>query len=287
MSLYSIILVLPIFFVLYAVIGLLLDTRKRTVPFGQKRSDSFFRAIQEFASAVGGSSINQIFLKRGGFRQRLDELLMRSGYPLGWKAADLLFIKEFLVVIAAVIVWQTNPSDPLSWALALAMGFFLPDIVLKMRSTARQTSMQRALPGFVDLVALAVESGLDLVVSVERITEKMVPSALKEELQAFLQESRLGAARREILKRWAFRTGLADAQSLSSLIIQSEEMGTPLANVLRSYAEDMRNRRILRAEEIAGKIPVKILFPMMVFFFPIVFVIILGPMAVQFLKDYK
>ena len=169
----------------------------------------------------------------------------------------------------------------------MIMGFFLPDLLLRMRATGRQTAMQRALPGFVDLLALAVESGLDLVVSVERITEKMSPGALRDELQAFLQESRLGASRRDILQRWAFRTGLADAQSLASLIIQSEEMGTPLANVLRSYAEDMRNRRILRAEEIAGKIPVKILFPMMVFFFPIVFVIILGPMAVQFLKDFR
>lgn len=287
MNLYTLILVLPIFFVLYAAIGFLLDSRKRTVPFGQKRTDTFFHALREIASSVGGSSINQMFLKKGGFRQRLEELLMRSGYPLGWKAADLLFIKEFLVVIAAVVVWQTNPSDPLSWGIALIMSFFLPDLLLRMRATGRQTAMQRTLPGFVDLVALAVESGLDLVVSVERITEKMGPSPLKEELQAFLQESRLGASRREILQRWAFRTGLADAQSLASLIIQSEEMGTPLANVLRNYAEDMRSRRILRAEEIAGKIPVKILFPMMVFFFPIVFVIILGPMAVQFLKDYR
>ena len=71
------------------------------------------------------------------------------------------------------------------------------------------------------------------------------------------------------------------------MIIQSEELGTSLVTVLRSYTEDMRSRRILRAEEAAGKMPVKILFPMMVFFFPIVFVIIFGPLALNFMSTYK
>jgi tight adherence protein C len=115
----------------------------------------------------------------------------------------------------------------------------------------------------------------------------MKPTALRDEIQTLLQESRLGASRRDILKRWAHRTGLSDVQSLSSIIIQSEEMGSPLAGVMRNYAEDMRTRRILRAEELAGKIPVKILFPMLVFFFPIVFAIILGPVAMDFLKNFK
>jgi tight adherence protein C len=287
MNFSTIILALPLFMVLYKGIGMLLDTRRRTVPFGQKRSDSVFQAIRNVSGSVGGSSINQLFLKLGGFRQRLEELLMRSGYPFGWKAGDLLFTKELLVVVAAVAVWQWDPNEPLIWGIALIAGFMLPDIFLKIRSAERKGAMQRSLPGMVDLLALTVESGLDLMVAIERITDKMSRGALKEELQTLLQESRLGSSRRDILQRWAFRTGLGDAQSLSSLIIQSEEMGTPLANVLRNYAEDMRSRRILRAEEMAGKIPVKILFPMMVFFFPIVFVIILGPVALEFIKNYK
>ena len=191
------------------------------------------------------------------------------------------------MILSAVAVWQFDPNEPLAWAVAVLGGFLIPDLLLRLRAGERRTQMQRTLPGLVDLLALAVESGLDLVVSIERITEKMTRGPLREELQTLLQESRLGASRRDILKRWAFRTGLADAQSLSSLVIQSEEMGTPLANVLRNYAEDMRSRRVLRAEEIAGKIPVKILFPMMVFFFPIVFVIILGPVAMEIFKNTK
>ncbi len=294
MSFQTLILVFPIFLVLYGAVGMLLNMRKRTVPFGGQRAGTSFHALREFMTSIGASSINQAILKVGGFRQRLDELLMRSGYPFGWKAGDLLFMKEFLIILAAVTVWQLDPDNPISWCGGLLFGFMLPDVSLRFRAGERKASMQRALPGLVDLLALSIESGLDLVVAIERITEKMTHGALRDELQALLQESRLGASRREILQRWAYRTGLADAQcglsdaqSLASLIIQSEEMGTPLANVLRNYAEDMRSRRILRAEEIAGKIPVKILFPMMVFFFPIVFVIILGPMAVELLKSYK
>jgi tight adherence protein C len=287
MNFQTLILVLPIFLVLYGAVGLLLNMRKRTVSFGGQRSGTSFSALRDFITSIGGSSINQAILQVGGFRQRLDELLMRSGYPFGWKAGDLLFMKEFLVILAAVAVWQLDPDNPLSWCGGLLFGFLLPDLSLRYRAGERKAAMQRALPGLVDLLALSLESGLDLVVAIERITEKMAPGALREELQALLQESRLGASRREILQRWAYRTGLGDAQSLASLIIQSEEMGTPLATVLRNYAEDMRSRRILRAEEMAGKIPVKILFPMMVFFFPIVFVIILGPIAVDFFKNYK
>jgi tight adherence protein C len=115
----------------------------------------------------------------------------------------------------------------------------------------------------------------------------MKDNALKEELQTLIQENRLGTPRKEALEHFAFRAPSADIISLTSMIIQSEELGTSLATVLRSYAEDMRNRRISRAEELAGKMPVKILFPMMVFFFPIVFVIIFGPLALNFISMYK
>ncbi len=112
----------------------------------------------------------------------------------------------------------------------------------------------------------------------------MKPNALSEELQILIQENRLGTPRKEALERLATRTNIPDIQSLVSIIIQSEELGTSLATVLRSYAEDMRTRRILLAEEVAGKAPVKLLFPMVVFFFPIVFIIIFGPMAFNYMN---
>jgi tight adherence protein C len=242
------------------------------------------RGLQEFSRQMGQLGLNQSLLKIAGLRKRLDLILLRSGYPYGWKAENLLFYKEASVILAALVLWGMDVQDPILWGILLVGAFWMLDMILQARGRARKVEMQKELPGLVDLMALSIESGLDLMVAIERIFEKMKAGSLRDELQALLQESRLGAHRKDILQRWAYRTDLSDVQSLSSLIIQSEEMGTPLANVLRSYTEDMRSRRILRAEEQAGKIPVKILFPMMVFFFPIVFVIILGPVAMEYMK---
>jgi tight adherence protein C len=176
---------------------------------------------------------------------------------------------------------------PLLWLIGLGLGFWFPDVYMKGRGAARQMSIQKQLPGFIDLACLTLEGGLDLLAAVDRILEKMQPSSLREELSMLLQETRLGTPRKEALEHMAFRVNLTDMQSLTSIIIQSEELGTSLATVLRTFAEDMRNKRILRAEELAGKMPVKLLFPMMVFFFPIVFVITFGPLAASFMTSYK
>ena len=153
--------------------------------------------------------------------------------------------------------------------------------------SARSGEIGRSLPGFIDLLTLTIEGGLDLMAALERILEKMKPGPLREELQTISQEIRLGTPRKDALEHWVYRTNLPDVQSLTAMIIQSEELGTGLATVLRSYADDMRVRRITQAEEAAGKAPLKILFPMMVFFFPIVFVVIFGPLAMSVMSTYN
>jgi len=289
MDLSNITLAIPVFFLMYAGADMLLSSRRSTVGRRERRSVRHTAdSVRQFSRMIGESGLNQAVLRIKGLRERLDLLLLRSGYPFGWKAEDLLFYKEACVVAAALVLWLTGTRDALTWVLSVAISFWLFDIYLHLRGSERKAQMQRDLPSFIDLMALLVEGGLDLMVAIERIFEKMnTEGALREEIQTLLQEARLGSSRKDILQRWAHRTDLADSQSLASLIIQSDEMGTPLAQMLRSYGEDMRNRRILRAEEIAAKIPVKILFPMMVFFFPIVFAILLGPVALEFLKGYK
>ena len=204
-----------------------------------------------------------------------------------WKPEDLLFYQELGLALGLVVSWQSGQTQPIIWVIAPVVGYLLPEVYVKGKGTARLAEIQRNLPGLVDLIALALESGLDLLAAIERIMSKMKAGPLKEELQTLIQENRLGTPRKEALQHLAFRVPLSDVQSLTSMIIQSEELGTSLATVLRSYVDDMRNRRILRAEEIAGKAPVKILIPMMVFFFPIVFVIIFGPLALTFMTSYK
>jgi len=281
----TLLLAVPIFMLAYAGADLLLSSRRRSLPFlNRSFSKQGTKPLAEFIHHIARLGPNQALLKVPWFQKKMDSLLLHSGFAFGWGAEDLLFYKEMSVVLAFLFLWKTNQHNPLVWILMLVAAFWSMDFYLGMRGSSRRAEMQRELPGLVDLLVLTIESGLDLLVAIERIFEKMKPGPLREELQVLLQESRLGSPRKEVIERWAARTGLADAQSMASLIIQSEDMGTPLANVLRNYAEDMRNRRIMRAEELAGKIPVKILFPMMVFFFPIVFAIILGPVAFEFMR---
>jgi tight adherence protein C len=275
-----------VFFVVYNGVGYALRSRRSpNVVAGRRKALSASKSVKEFSGMIGQLGINQTILHSKGFGQRLDLMLLHAGYPFGWRSEDLLVYKEAAIVVTLFLNWQLGATDPFVWLLTTAGSFWAPDLFLMVRGAARKTAMERAIPGFVDLLALIIESGIDLLMAIDRIVEKMKPSPLREELVVLLQESRLGTSRKSILERWAARTNVADAQSLSSLIVQSEQMGTPLAMMLRTYAEDMRVRRALRAEELAGKIPVKILFPMIVFFFPIVFIIILGPVALDIMRN--
>jgi Flp pilus assembly protein TadB len=290
MDLSSLFIALPIFFLAYQGIGLLMDSRTHSnlgPSLNDRGSISPQQAMREFTNLSAKLGFNKTLLRNKKLSDRLDLLLLRSGYPFGWKSEDFLFCKELGMVFMVILLWAAGEGQPLIWLLGLCLGFWMPDVYMKAKGTARQTAIQRQLPGFIDLSALTLESGLDLMAAIERILEKMKPSSLKEELSILLQENRLGTPRKEALQHLAFRVNLPDIHSLTSIIIQSEELGTGLATVLRNYSEDMRNRRIMRAEELAGKMPVKLLFPMMVFFFPIVFVIIFGPLALNLMSNYK
>jgi tight adherence protein C len=287
----TIAITLIVFAVLYQGAGFFLESRQGKTSLWPQRTGPLASAtttsLQGLIAIVSQTGINKAILRRKGFREHLELLLMRSGYLFGWKPEDLLFFKELGALFGAFLMWQCGQTQPLLLIGAACLGYMLPEFYVKSRGKIRLAEIQRLLPGLVDLIALALESGLDLLAAIERIIGKMKANALREELQTLIQENRLGTPRKEALEHLAYRAPLPDVESLTSMIIQAEELGTSLATVLRAYAEDMRSRRILRAEEMAGKMPVKILFPMMVFFFPIVFVIIFGPLALNLISSYK
>lgn len=290
MDLNTFILVTPLAWVIYQGVGMFLDARS-TPKWGPSvnvaRPSSTQRMLREFTSLSAKLGFNRVFLKNKRLHERLELLLLRAGQPYGWKAEDFLFVKEVIGCVLVGLALKAGTYQPLGLVLTFALGFLLPDLYMRGKGSTRQLKIQRLLPGFIDLLALTLESGLDMLAAVERILEKIGPSPLKEEMSVLIQENRLGTSRKEALQHLAHRVNLPDLQSLTSIIIQSDELGTGLAGILRNYSEDMRNRRILRAEEQAGKAPIKLLFPMVIFFFPIVFVIIFGPLAVNFMSNYK
>jgi tight adherence protein C len=168
----------------------------------------------------------------------------------------------------------------------VGVGFWLPDIVLQRVIETRQTSIRRNLPDVLDLLVVSVEAGVGFDGAMQRVVDKS-RGALADELARVLEQVRLGKSRAEALRRMGERTQVADLISFVAAVQQAETLGVSIAKVLRAQADAARERRSQRAREAAAKLPVKLLFPLVFFIFPALFVVILGPGAIRFAELFK
>ena len=170
----------------------------------------------------------------------------------------------------------------LGWTgiIGFLVGFIIPESTWRSKISKRQKEIIRGFPTFVDLAALMIESGLDYMSAFERIvkisTEK---SGWESEVEKTINEVQLGYSRRDALRRMSDRIGLQEIRSFVGLIVQSDELGTSLVDLLRNYSADMRFRRLNKAEKLAAQASTKMLIPMFVFIFPTVFIMMLAPMV--------
>jgi tight adherence protein C len=161
-------------------------------------------------------------------------------------------------------------------ALGAMVGFLLPGIWLGQEIKKRKTNIVKALPDALDLLTIAVEAGLAFDSGIQRVADKW-DNELSKEFRRVLQDMRLGRTRRDSLKDLAVRTGVEDVQTFTAAIIQADQLGVSMSKILRIQSDQMRIRRRQRAEELAQKAPIKMLFPMVFLIFPALFVVILGP----------
>lgn len=166
-----------------------------------------------------------------------------------------------------------------------ALGYLLPSMWLGSRIRSRQEAIQKSLADAIDLLTVCVEAGSGFDAALARVVAKW-KGPLSEEFERLLADLRMGRPRREALKDLADRTGVDDVQSFVSALIQADLLGVGLVKVLRVQAEQMRQRRRLRAEEQAQKAGLKMLFPLIFMIFPAVYIVILGPAVVQLLKVF-
>jgi tight adherence protein C len=173
----------------------------------------------------------------------------------------------------------------LSVLLAL-IGFYLPDLWLRMRIARRKEEILKGFPDALDLLVVCVEAGVGLDAAINRVGEEMKLSdkVLSEEFRLLSLELRAGKLRRDALRNLALRTDLEDVSSFVTLLIQTDKFGTSVAKALRVHSDSMRTKRQQRAEEIAAKLPVKLVFPLILFIFPSLFVAILGPAAIRIFR---
>jgi tight adherence protein C len=167
-----------------------------------------------------------------------------------------------------------------------ALAFLLPDFVLGRMVRTRRANMLVQLPEVLDLLTVSVEAGLGFDGALARITERS-KGPLLEELSIVLHEMRIGESRIQALKNFAERLDMPETTSFARSIIQAEQLGMALGRILRVQAHDSRQKRQMWAEEKAMKAPIKMLFPTVIFIFPAMFIVILGPAMLQLVKLFK
>lgn len=193
-----------------------------------------------------------------------------------------------LLLIAALYMFTAFAAKPLYIKLAgilvaTYIGYNLPVILLRNRITKRQQKLQRAYPDALDLIVICVESGMSVEAAFAKVTEQMMEGApeIAEEFGLTTAELAFLSDRRQAFDNLAERTGLAAFKSLSTTLQQSEKYGTPVAVGLRVLAKESRDSRLALAEKKAAALPPKLTVPMIVFFLPVLFIVIGGPAGIQ------
>jgi tight adherence protein C len=213
--------------------------------------------------------------------ERAERNLVLAGYKSGWSLQRLMVSKVVAGTIVGFLGFTMFSASPSAHRFALflfatGLAFFYPDIWLGGRAQDRQKAIERELPDLLDQIVIAIESGLSFEGALARAGDGGT-GPLAAEFRRALQDMRLGMTRRAAYQGLAARTSVDDLKRFCKQIVQAEEFGVSMATVVRNLAKEMRIKRHYRAEEIAQKIPVKIIFPLAACFLPVLFIIILFP----------
>jgi len=177
---------------------------------------------------------------------------------------------------------------PVFGGLAAAVGYIVPALYLSRRTHSRQLQVREGFPDALDMMLVCVEAGLGLAAAIERVGTELskANAVLAENFKLVGIETRAGKPREEALRNLAQRTGVDDVSSFVTMLIQTEQLGTSIAETLRVYAFEMRNRRLLRAEEQANKLPVKIVLPLAFCILPCLWIVIFTPLVIKIMRGF-
>jgi tight adherence protein C len=219
----------------------------------------------------------RIKLANAGFRS--------DAAPLVYSGLRLVCLATFFLTSLAIFV----PGREFGWFMVqgvvfmTATGFYLPSLILWYMRSKRQEAIFLSLPDALDLLVVCVESGLGLDAAMRRVCEELGSHArvITEELALANFQLQMGRPRREVLHDLGVRTGVDDVKSLAAILIQADRFGSSIAQALRVQSDAMRTRRKQIAEEKAAKTAVQLLFPLILFIFPGIFVVLVGPAAIN------
>ncbi|WP_035107719.1 type II secretion system F family protein [Desulfovirgula thermocuniculi] len=222
----------------------------------------------------------------------VERKLLRAGRPGGLEAREFTALKYLAAVaLAGLFSWlaaRLHVPPPRAYLFSLlgaSLGWYLPDFYLEARIRERQEAVRRELPEVLDLLTVCVEAGLGFDGALLKVAEKK-KGLLPREFMHLLQEVNMGRPRREAFRDLAERLGVEEFSSFAGAVITADRLGISLSNVLRASAAQMRLKRRQRAEELAMKAPVKMLFPLVFCIFPAVFLVLLGPAFIKIMQVF-
>lgn len=243
-----------------------------------RRREHFEKMLRIFGERVSRADDT----KRRGVRVQL----LQAGYRHPDAVSVFFGIRALLafglpasLLVLSPLSSATTPRVVIGLVGVGLIGWMLPKLFVVRRARRRQRSIQKALPDTLDLLTTCVEAGLGLNQALVRVADDILPLSrdMSDELMIVNLEIRAGSSRSEALRNMSTRTGLPDVSSLTAMLIQTDRFGTSIAQALRVHADTMRSKRRQRAEEAAAKTAIKMLFPLVLFIFPAIFVVILGP----------
>lgn len=240
--------------------------------------------VAKIAAPIAWLSTPKAGWELSKFRVRFMQAGLRgAGWPViffGAKAFLALALPVLLLLYGGIVGVSSTAKVALFALLSLAaLGYYFPNLALTMMIRHRQRELQEAFPDAIDLITICVEAGLGLDAAMNRAGEEIAlrSQVLADELNLVALERRIGSTRESALKNFALRTGVDDIATFVALLLQTERFGTNVADSLRILSDTMREHRKVRAEEAAAKIPLKLLFPLIFFMFPSLFLVLLGP----------
>jgi tight adherence protein C len=252
-------------------------------------SNSFKKQFLHWISSLGHYAIDEKqdasllrqSLIQAGFRHPKGTAIY---YGLRFLLALLLPV---LYLLANMMNGVMNHGNLLFCFLLATGGFYVGPFLLRLITSRRQDRIDRGLPDVLDLLIVCMEAGLALQATINRVSDEVkgICPDLYKELQLTNAELRTGLSREVALRNLGDRTGVQNVKALVGLMIQSDRMGASIVQALRTHASFLRVQRSQRAEERAAKLPVKILFPLLLFIFPAIFVVVMGPAAIQISKS--
>ncbi len=281
-----------VFFSIFAfILGFVSFDNRPTLKLEKAPGDSFGPQGQrgEKKSLFGAlrkvSYINRPFTK-SALGQRIFRDLMLSQGRLS--VEEFFLVKQVLVIGIVWVAIKVNPDPaflPFSILMAIAGGYMLPEFWLKGRVKSIKESILKDLPDTVDLLSLCVNAGLDFMMALKYVVEKSRPTVITQELRNMMQEINVGKPRRDALRDMAHKYELPDLSTFSRTLIQADRMGTSVSEALNILSEDMRETRFRRGEAMALKAPLKMLVPLLFCIFPVVAILVAGPIFLDFFHN--